>query len=256
MLTRCLAVAVLIASVLLLQAPLSRAQASLRVLSSSGLESVLHDILPEVEQAAGRKLAVEFGTSVGLGRKIAAGEPFDLAILAEERIDDAIRSGAIAAQSRVMIARSGIAVGVRSGARKPDISTPEALKAALLQAKSITTPQEGAIRPYLTKMFQELGIADRLQDRIILEQGAPQAVARVARGDAEIVILLLSEIIHANGIEVAGSFPPSLQSYVNFAAGISAQSGKEETQAAKAVISALKTGKASKVFREMGLEPL
>src|ERR1700752_2826985 len=118
-------------------APRTTAQAELRVFTSDGMKPTLEALIPQIERSIGCKLAPQFNSSKNLREKIQAGEPFDVAILTSDVIDDLIQKGKIAPGSRTDLSRTGLGVGVRAGAAKPDISTPEALKKTLLAAKTI-----------------------------------------------------------------------------------------------------------------------
>src|SRR5205085_2643841 len=136
------------------------AQAPLQVLVSNGMRPVIEDIKPQAEKAAGRPIAFQFGTSTALKEKISKGESFDAAIITTEVVTALINEKKLNAATRADLARCGIGVGVRSGAPKPDIHTPDALKRTLLNAKSITYASAGASAPHLQKMFERMGIAD------------------------------------------------------------------------------------------------
>ena len=132
----------------------ARAQsAAVRVFSSNGIKAVMEELLPQCERAIGHTIEIQFNSAAVLKQKIDAGEAFDVAILTPALIDELIQQGKIAPGTRSDIARSGIGIGVRAGAPKPDISTPAALKQALLHAKSITYARVGASRTYIEKMY-------------------------------------------------------------------------------------------------------
>ena len=154
-----------------------------------------------------RAVEIEFNSTAGLKKKIAAGEAFDATIITVEAIDELIVHGILAAASRTEVGRSQLGIGIRSGAPKPDIRTPEALKQSLLAAKSITFPQDGASRGYLEEMFERLGVAAQLKPKIILAPGSGPATESVARGDAAMVLTLFSEIVTISGVEVLGPLP-------------------------------------------------
>jgi molybdate transport system substrate-binding protein len=128
-------------------AAISAAQNSaVRVLVSNGLKAAMEDLQPQCERAVGHPLAIQFNSTAGVKKKIEAGEGFDVTMITTEAIDDLIKQGKIAGNSRASIGRSELGIGIRTGAAKPDIRTTEALKRALREAKSITYPQDGASR--------------------------------------------------------------------------------------------------------------
>ncbi len=224
-----------------------------RVLASNGVRAVLQDLIPECERAVGQPLAVEFGTSASIKRKIEANEPFDVTILASDVIDDLIKAGKLARSRRTEIGRSGVGVGVRRGAAKPDIRTSEAMKQTLLSATNITYGEEGASRPAIDKMIRELGIADGLKTKTSLTKSVDESMDRIRRGTSDIVITLISEIVPVKDAEFAGPLPASFQGYVTFSTGISV--GSRSATAAQALIRFLTGPAGSGAFKAKGFEP-
>jgi molybdate transport system substrate-binding protein len=226
--------------------------AELRVLASNGVKSAMEELLPQCERATERRLAIRFNSSTSLKQSIETGEEFDVVIATSDLVDALIKDGRIQPGSRSGVARSGIGVGIRAGAARPDISTPEALKRTLQNAKSITYAQDGSSRPHIANMLDRFGIAEAMKSKTILEPGSIRSTARVAQGDAELVITLISEILPIQGIELLGPLPDSLQSYVAFAAGVGAKSA--DSQAAKALIGFLTGTTAASTLKAKGLE--
>jgi molybdate transport system substrate-binding protein len=196
--------------------------AVVRVLSSNGVKGILDDIRPQIEQAVGRPLSIEFSTSTALKAKIDNGEAFDVAILTPSLVDELARKGTIAAGSRLNLARSGVGVGAREGAPRADVSTPDALKQVLLGAKRVAFTAEGQSRATIDRAFERLGIADAMRSKVML-LGPAGGPAAVAKGDADITMTLVSEILHIDGVQLLGPLPAELQNYVSFAAGRSAK---------------------------------
>jgi molybdate transport system substrate-binding protein len=230
------------------------AQASeLRVLVSSGLKPVMEELRPQIEHTVGRQLTTQFDSSKNISKKIQSGEPFDVAILTSDVIDDLIKQGKIAAGTRAEISRTGMGVGVRAGAPKPDVSTPDALKRALLNAKSISFNPTGASAPHIHAIFEHLGIAEDVKSKFMLdpEPGRPQM--NVADGKAELVITLIPEIQFFKGIELAGPIPADLQSYISFATGMATNS--RNADAAKALIKFITGPAAAPTLKAKGQEP-
>lgn len=242
-----------VAAIVLLAALHSFAQAApVHVLASNGVKAVIDELKPQAERAIGRPLTIEFDTSSSVKKRIEGGEAFDVAILTSEVIDDLAKAGKIAAGSRTEIARCGIGIGVRSGASKPDIRTPAALKKTLLAAKSITYAQDGASRTYILQMQDKLGIADKMKTKTILEQGSVRSNARVADGSAEMVLTLVSEILPAKGVQLVGPLPAEVQHYVNFATGISANT--KNTDAGKALMKFFASQAVAPTWKAKGME--
>jgi molybdate transport system substrate-binding protein len=213
----------------------------------------MEELIPQIEHSTGRKLAVQFDSSKNLRDKIQAGEPFDATILTSDVLDDLIKQGKVAPAGRSEISRTGMGVGVRAGAPKPDVSTPEALKRTLLNAKSISLNPTGASATHVYDIFARMGIADSVKPKLILDSkpGGPQI--SVAGGKAEIVITLIPEIEFFPGVELAGPVPPEYQSYINFAAGISV--GSKDPAAAKALIQFISGPAINSVLKAKGMEP-
>ena len=248
------AITMTIAGIVFLFAPGIPAQApAVRVLASNGVQGALNDIVPQCEHAIGHPLAVEFGTTATLKPRIEGGEGFDFTVLTSEAIDALIKEGKVAADSRANVARVGIGIGIRAGAPKPDVSTPEALKKTLLNAKSITYAAAGASRPPTDKMLTAMGITDALKSKTLLLAGAEETSAAVRDGKADILITLISEIVSAKGLELAGPLPKEFQTYISFAAGVSPNAKNGE--AAKAAVKFLTGPKAAAAYKAKGMEP-
>jgi len=227
----------------------------LLVVVSDGMKPSVEELVPQIEHSIGHKLTTQFNSSKVLKDKIQSGEPFDVAILTSDVIDDLIKQGKIAAGTRTDIARTGMGVGIRVGAPKHDVSTPEALKRTLLSAKSITFNPSGASAPHVYDIFQRLGIAENVKSKLILEQNAEPGRPQmdVAAGKADLVITLIPEIKFFKGVELAGPVPGDLQSYINFAAGVATNS--HNADAAKALIKFITSPAAAPTLKAKGEEP-
>jgi molybdate transport system substrate-binding protein len=248
------AIAVLTAGLSSVFAPRTPAQtADLRVMVSDGMKTVVEELSPQIEHATGRKLAAQFNSSKNLRDKIQAGEPFDAAILTSDVLDDLIKQGKIAPSSRVEISRTGIGVGVRAGAPKPDIATPDALKQTLLSAKSICFNPTGASAVHTYDMFARLGITDAVKPKLMLDAEAGRPQMNVAGGKAELVISLIPEIKFFPGVDLVGPIPGELQSYVNFSGGIA--TSPRDTEGAKALLEFITGPAVVPVLKAKGMEP-
>jgi molybdate transport system substrate-binding protein len=236
----------------LLAAPASpRAQASaVRMFMSNGYRAVFEDMSRTCEQSIGRTVTAQFGTSTSLSQRINAGEPFDVAIMTTEAMEDLGKTGKVGA--RTALGRSGIGIGVRAGGRKPDIRTPDALKIALLGATSITYAGAGASRPHIEKMVAVLGIADTMTKKTILEPDSVRSAAKVASGEAELLITLVSEILPAPGVELVGPLPTQFQNYVSFAAATGAKAASPD--AGKALIACISGPSVAATLEAKGME--
>jgi molybdate transport system substrate-binding protein len=234
-------------------ATLAAQPSEIHVLVSNGIRAVMEDVRPQAERAIGHPLAMEFNSSTALKQKMDAGEAFDVAIVTSDLMNQLVKEGKIAGGSSAGIARSGIGVGVRRGAAKPDIRTPEALKQTLLKAKSITFAQDGASAVFVLKMFEKFGIADQVKSKTILEQGSTRAAARVADGSAELIFTLVSEILPAPGVDLVGPLPAEVESYISMSAGVGSKA--HDVDASKALIKFLAGPGIIATLKAKGMEP-
>src|SRR5579864_3992272 len=224
-----------------------------RVLVSNGMKAAMEELQPQCERAIGHPLAVQYNSTLSVKKMIEAGEGFDVTLITTEAIDDLIKQGKLAGGSRVALARSELGIGIRAGAAKPDIHTPEALKRSLREAKSITYPQDGASRGYIEKMFERLGVAADVKPKIILAKGSAPATESVAAGKAAMVITLFSEIVPIPGVEILGPLPGELHYDIRFAAA--ASTGAKNAEPGQALIAFLAGPKVKATLKAKGLEP-
>jgi molybdate transport system substrate-binding protein len=226
---------------------------ALRVLVSNGMKGTMEELQPQCEKAVGRSLAIQFGSTASLKKRIEMGEAFDVTIITTEAIGDLIKQGRLSGASRTDVGRSELGIGIRAGAPKPDIRTPVALKKTLQEAKSITYPQDGASRGSIEKMFERMGIAADVKPKIILAPGSGPATESVAAGRAAMVITLFSEIVPTHGVEILGPLPGEYRSDIRFGAATSATS--KNAEAARALIAFVSGPKAAPVLKAKGIEP-
>jgi molybdate transport system substrate-binding protein len=225
----------------------------LLVVVSDGMKPSVEELVPQMERAVGRKVTAQYNSSKNIREKIQSGEPFDVAILTTDIIDDLVKQGKIAAGTRVEIARTGMGVGIRAGAARPDVSSSEALKRALLNAKSISFNPSGASAPHIYNIFEHLGIADNVKSKLMLDAEAGRPQMNVAEGKADLVITLIPEIKFFKGVELAGPVPADLQSYIHFGAGVA--SNTKNADAAEALIKFITSSAAAPVLKSKALEP-
>jgi molybdate transport system substrate-binding protein len=241
------------ASFLLFGLGISAQTAELHVMVSDGMKTVVEEMTPRIEHSLGRKLAAQFNSSKNLRDKIQAGEPFDAAILTSDVLDELIKQGKISADNRAEISRTGMGMGVRAGAAKPDISSTEALKRTLLTAKSISFNPTGASAAHTYDMFARLGITNAVKPKLVLDAEAGRPQMNVADGKAELVISLIPEIKFFPGVDLVGPIPPDFQSYINFAAGVATNA--HDADAAKSLIQFITGPKVAPVLKAKGMEP-
>ena len=238
---------------MMLAANISASAAEIRVIGSNALKTTLEQLAPAFEKATGHKVVFTWGAAVPLKAEIEKGATFDLAVLTAAAVDDLIKQGKLVDATSAALANSGAGVAVRKGAPKPDISTVEAFKRALLNARSVAYVEQGGTGIYLKALLQRLGIAGALKDKIKLLPPENPAALAVASGEAEIGMTQISEILPYGGAELVGPFPKEIQLTTSFAAAVGANSNQSEP--AKALIKFLTAPEAAPVFKTKGLDP-
>ena len=251
--TRSFLAAANIGFMILLAQGLAAEAAEVKVIAGSGMRAVMEEFGPQFERATGHKLVVWYGISGTIKRRMAAGEAFDLFVSGRDGVDEYTKQGKIAADTRTAIARVGMGMGVRAGAPKPDISSVDAFKRALLNAKSVTYNPEGVTGIHLARVFERLGIAEQMKAKSKPQQVTKGALQAVADGEAELAFFLTTTLLAVRGVELVGPFPPELQRYVVYIAGLS--TAAEQPEAAKALIKFLTSPAATAVIKAKGMEP-
>jgi len=244
------------AALLLLIGPAQAAE--VHVMISGGLSAAYNALVPEFEKATGNTIVTAYGPSMGTTQnaipvRLGRGEPADVLILVGYALDDLIKQGKAVAGSRVDLVNSKIGVAVKAGAPKPDISSADALKRALLAAKSVAYSDSASGVYISTEMFDKLGIADAMKDKAKKIPATPVAEI-VAKGEAEIGMQQISELKAVAGVDIVGPLPDSLQKVTVFSAGIAA--GSKEPEAGKALIKFLGSPVARETIVHSGLEPI
>ncbi|HMN74854.1 MAG TPA: substrate-binding domain-containing protein [Burkholderiaceae bacterium] len=200
-------------------------------ISSMATRLVLAELADAYRARSGVAVAFESVGGVDAARRVQAGEAFDLVVLAADAIDKLVASGHVVAGSRADLVRSGVAVAVKRGAPQPDISTEDALRSAVLAAKSIgySTGPSGTA---LLELFERWGIAEQVKGRTLQAPAGVPVGALVARGDAELGFQQLSELMHEDGVDVLGPMPPGCEIVTTFSAGVCAASAQPDAVAA------------------------
>jgi molybdate transport system substrate-binding protein len=193
--------------------------AEIKVFSTIGFRAILQELGPQFEKTSGHKLTTTFDVAAALKRRVEAGEPFDIAVLTVPIMSDLIRQGKIVANTRIDLARGGMGLAVRTGSPKSDVSSTEALKRTLLGAKSIVYPKEGLAGTNFTRIQERLGIAEAIKPKARLT-GSDSPAELVARGEAEIAVHIIPELVAVKGVELLGPFPAELQSYIVLPGGV------------------------------------
>lgn len=218
------------------------------MLSAAFKEAYL-ELVPQFERATGNKVSTSWVASVQMMNRLKGGEAVDLVILSAVALDELIKAGIIA--DRQDIARSGVAAAVKAGASKPDISSGEALKRAVLAAKSVVY-STGPSGIYLIELFERMGIAGQIRSKVKQVQGEP-AGAVVARGEAELGFQQMSELLPVPGIDIVGPLSADVQQITVFSGGVHVKA--QAADAARALVRFFKSPAAAPVIREKGMEP-
>jgi molybdate transport system substrate-binding protein len=220
-------------------------------ISSMATKAVLGELAEAWARASGNEVAIESVGGVDAARRVQAGEPFDVVILASNAIDPLEAAGRVVAGSRVDLVRSGVAVAVRAGAARPDIGSEEAVKQAVRSARSISH-STGPSGVYLTRLFERWGIAEEIRDRIVQAPPGVPVGTLVARGEVELGFQQLSELMHVAGIAVLGPLPPEIQTVTTFSGAVCTAATQPE--AARAMLAAMASPAADDTKRRHGME--
>ena len=242
----------IIAAAAALMVPALTNAAEIKVLSTQATEEAYRELVPQFEKATGHKVTTVFTGTLGAQKRLADGESYDMIIMAGPAIDAQIKAGKAVAGSRVDIAKSGVAVGVPTGAPKPDISTTEALKKTLLAAKSIgySTGPSGV---YMTSLFERLGLTDQVKDKLKQTPTGVFVGSIIASGEVEIGFQQVSELSQFKGIDYVGPLPAEVQKYTTFSSGIIA--GTKQAGAANALVKFISAPSAAASYKKRGMEP-
>jgi molybdate transport system substrate-binding protein len=224
--------------------------AEIKVIASNAVREPYRELIPVFEKETASKVAVDWGGTVDIVKRVAGGEVADVVIIPAARIDDFVTQGKLA--GRVDLARSGVGVAVRAGTPRPDISSAQALKDTLLAAKSIVL-SSGPSSLYLPTLFQKLGIAEQIKLKITQIGPGLGVGAAIARGEGEIGFTQMSELMSVEGIDYLGPLPAEIQLVTVFSAGV--HTAAPAPDAARALLRFLTAPQAAPVLRRHGMEP-
>lgn len=223
--------------------------AEIRVLSTVGMQPATTELIAQFERETGHKIAVTYGLAAVLKTRFLEGAPADVLILTGPIVEDLVKQGKVAPGSKVDVARSGVGIGVKGGAPRPDISTPEALKSAVLAAKSIGFSKEGASGIAFAKVLERLGIAEQVRAKY--RDTGTKAGEMLVAGDIDLGAAQVPELMAVPGVDVVGPLPAELQTVTIFSVGLAAEA--KEGGAARAFIQFLAGPAAAPVYKAKGL---
>jgi molybdate transport system substrate-binding protein len=224
----------------------------LKVLSTQATEDTYRELVPQFEMATGHKVATTFTGTLDAQKRLAAGENYDMIIMAAPAIDAQIKAGKVVSGSRVDLAKSGVGLAVPKGAPKPDISTTEALKKTLLAAKSIgySTGPSGV---YMISLFEKLGLMDQVKPKLKQTPTGVFVGTIIANREVEVGFQQVSEVGNFPGVDYVGPLPADVQQMTVFSSGIVVDA--KEAEPARALVKFLTTPEAGAAFRKRGMEP-
>jgi molybdate transport system substrate-binding protein len=235
---------------LVMGGPVSAAE--VKVLSSNAMTDVMADLVPEFERTTGHKVVAIFEPTNAVVSRIKAGESGDTIILIRSSLEELKKTGKIVTGSEANLAKTSLGLAVRAGAPKPDISTPEAFKDAMLKAKSVAISEVGASGLQFRRVLDRLGIAEIMKPKLKLLPGAARTAELAANGDVDIAVQMMSELQGIPGAEIVGPLPGDLHYEILLAAGLDASA--KEPQAGAALIKFLASPSASPILKRKGME--
>jgi molybdate transport system substrate-binding protein len=226
--------------------------ADITVLASPAMKEAYVELVPRYERASGNKVTTTWAGTADIMKRMQARETCDVVIAASNALDELTDTGRLIAGSRKDLVRSGVGVTVRAGAPKPDISTVDAVKRAVLAAKSvgISTGPSGV---YMNQLFERLRIADQVKPRLKVPPSGAQIAELVAKGEIELGFQQVSEIVHVKGAQFVGPLPSEIQRITVFAGAVHAAS--QEPDAALALLEFLASPEHAPLLQKHGLEP-
>ena len=221
----------------------------IRLLSTVGMQPAIPELLAQFERTSGHTVRVTWGLAAVLKQQFVDGTPADVVLLTSPLVEDLGKQGKVAAGSKVDVARSGVGVAVKAGAPRPDISTPQALKATVLAAKSVGFSREGASGVAFAKALERLGIAEQVRAKYRDTQ--TKAGEMLVAGDIDLAAAQIPELLAVPGVDVVGPLPAELQTVTVFSLGLATEA--KATDAAKALIQFLSSPAAAPVYKVKGL---
>jgi len=232
---------------------ISVAQATkLKVMAASAVKEAYIELVSDFENSSGNKVITIWGGTEGLAKRISSGEVVDIVIVAAPNIDKLIMEGKLVAGGRVDIAKSGVGIALRTGLPKPDISSAEAVKRAVLAA-TLVAYSTGPSGFYIADLFKKMGIADQIKDKVRQPASGAPLGELVARGEADLGFEQISNLLHVKGIDYLGPLPPDIQNITVYSAGV--HTAAPAPDAARALVKFLTAPEAGPIIRKIGMEP-
>jgi molybdate transport system substrate-binding protein len=225
--------------------------AEIKVLAANALKAAYVERVAAFEQSTGHRVTTAWGGTEGLTKRVGDGEQVDVVLIAAPNIDRLIAQGKLVAGSRADVATSGVGIAVRSGLPKPDISTPDAVKQAVLAARAVAY-SAGPSGAYVVELFRKMGIAEQIQHKVRQPPSGAPVAELLARGDADLGFQQVSELVHEKGIDYLGPLPAQIQNVTVYAAGLHAAAPAAD--AAKALIRFLASPDTGPSLRKIGME--
>lgn len=213
---------------------------------------VLAELVDAYQRQTGQRVSISSVGGVDAAKRVAAGEAFDVVILAADAIDKLIAAGHVLAGSKVDLVHSGVSVAVRAGAAQPDISSEAAVRAAVLAARTVSY-STGPSGVALAQLFERWGIAEHIKSRLVTPPPGIPVGSLVAKGEVELGFQQLSELINLEGITVLGPLPPAIQITTTFSGGVCATSTQAE--AVRAMLAYMASPAAAEAKRRQGMDP-
>ena len=242
-----------LASLVALMICIHAAQAAeVKVMAANAVKEAYLELVSAFESSTGHKVTTIWGGTEGVAKRISGGEVVDIVIIAAPNIDKLIAEGKLVSGSRADFARSGVGVAVRTGLPKPDISSTEAVKRAVLAANSVAY-SSGPSGFYVADLFKRMGITDQIRNKVRQPASGVQVGELVARGEADLGFQQISELLHVKGIDYLGPLPPEIQNITIYSAGL--HTAAPAPDAAKALVKSLTSSQAGPIIRKIGMEP-
>jgi len=226
--------------------------AEVKVMAANAVKGPFLELVAAFEKSSGHRVTAIWGGTEGVTKRISGGEVVDIVIIAAPNIDKLISEGKLVAGSRADFAKSGVGIAVRTGLPRPDISSAEAVKRAVLAARSVAY-SSGPSGFYIADLFKRMGIADQIKDKVKQPASGVQVGELVARGEADLGFQQVSELLHVKGIDFLGPLPADIQNITVYSAGL--HTAAPAPEAAKALVKFITALEAGLAIRKAGLEP-